>query len=642
MIDALALAALARAVDHDGDLDAACADLRRVDPILRAAARRRVRAAHADALLAVRDKQADGGRHVLRLAYLFLAGVLPEDADRDDVDAVAVAFDTARALHPAPGRFWWASALLVLALAGAGAGAAFAIARLDGPTTAAARLAARPGPPARGAFATGGVPAKLPGDAVIQRVFSRDLPDFLIALDRLSQARSGGAQPADLAALDKDLAAARDKALGPDVAPALGDGATRALDGLMAAARAAAEAPAGSAGDKADEALAEATSLLDDELAATGAGYFVDGDVIHDGNGKRRLPIAYAFAVEQVNLFAAGGEGVRALRLRRIDRLNWSHTLLGFTRPHLRAALVLLDQLEEQVLTLIAPGLAPGASVRLFDPEATAVPAEERAAVEARAGELARAEYGALPGLDAAAAARLGETLGRRRALVEALEKRADARGLALVVPGKLRFPEGFARSLAGLATEAEIAELGAIDQALGGDVEQRVFLSLRDALAASVERHEVQHRLDARRDEVMPRALAERVGPLRQNGHERRHAVTARAELSAYLSELGRDTRTGRVGLGAVARFLFDRRLHGTPECYAALVILEGLAEGLGVPQKGPLVTGSTVDRRAAGRLYLALAAAPPERLREAAQRLWEQLFAAPLPDLRAASTHP
>jgi len=647
VIDPLALAALARALDHDGDLDAAHAALGRVDPLLRAAARRRVRTAHADALLATRDQRADDGRHALRLAYLMIARAVP--GDLDDVAAVNAAYDEARASRPGPGRVWWATTLTALALATAGSATAVAIARIDGPPSPSPSSAPSslpppepPAPPARGAFAAGGVPAPLPGDAIIRRVLGSDVPAYLIALDRVSQAQRGGATPAELSALEAEMAAARDRAVGAEAAGALGEGATRALGALMATARAAALSAAGDTGDEADQAVASATGALDDELAAAGAGYFVDGDVIHDGGSGRRLSLVYAFAVERVDLFTAGAESVRALRLRRIDRLNWSHTLLGFTRPHLRAALVLLDQLDEQVLSLIAPGVAPGAPVRLFDLEAAGVPAEERAAVEARAGELCRAEYGALPGLDAAAAVRLGEALGRRRAIVEALEKRAEARGLALVTPGKLRLPESFTRSIEPLATKAEIADLKAIDDALAGEPAQRAFTALRDALAASIERHEVQHRLDARRARVMPQALADRTGPLVQNGREHKHADRARAELSAYLSELARDPRTGRVGLGALARFVFDRQHHGVPECYAAIVILEGLADTLGLPREAPLIAGRAVNRRAAARLYLALAAQPPERLRDAARRLWEKLFASPLPDLHNASKQP
>lgn len=635
MIDALALAAIARAVDLGGDVDGASAALGRADPLLRAAARRRVRAAHAEALLMTRVKHADGGLHALRLAYLHLGRALPEPSERDDVAAVEAAFTAARARRSGGGGgLWWASAALVAAMIGGGAATWAAFGWVEARSASPpAPVAERAGPAPRGAFATGGVPAPLPGDEILRRVLSREVPDYLIALDRWADAKRGGGE-VEVAKLEAELGAARDRALSAEARAALGEGPARALEVLLGAARAAAEAAPGAAGDRADEAVAEASGVLDDELAAAGAGYFVDGDVIQDGSGKR-LPLVYAFAVERVHLFRATDASVRALHLRRVDRLNWSHTLLGFTRPHLRAAAVLLDQLDEQVLTLIAPGLAEGAATRLFDPEAGATLGEEVARVEARAGALAREEYGAWPGLDASTATALGRALGRRRAIVEDLEKRAAERGLSLIVPGKLRLPEGFTRSVEPIARRPEITELGEIDAALGDEAHARAFAALREALAASVERHEVQHRLDARRPPRMPEALAARTGPLLHEGRERRHAAAARAELSAYLAELARDGRTPRVGLSMVARFLFDRRLHGTAECYAALTIFEELSRALDVRDEAPLLAQRTIDRRAASRVYLALAAAPPDRLRAAAKASWETLFGAKLADL-------
>ncbi len=162
--------------------------------------------------------------------------------------------------------------------------------------------------------------------------------------------------------------------------------------------------------------------------------------------------------------------------------------------------------------------------------------------------------------------------------------------------------------------------------------------MALRDALASSVERHEVQHRLDALASgpPPMPRELEALVGPLEDAGKEVPLAAAARAELSAYLAELARDPRTPRVGLTLIARFLFDRSMHGAAECYAALVIVQGLAARLGVPGGDALLTGRTVDRRAVATVWLALAALPPERLRAAARAQWEALFGAPLPELR------
>jgi hypothetical protein len=626
MIDALVLAAIAHAVDHDGDADLALAALRRADPLLRGAASRRLRAAHADALLAVADKH--DALHALRVAYLQVARIAAPAAD---VAAVEAAFAEARARCRSPSRFWWPTAALCLALAASGAAAAaFALHDAAPPLTDRADRAA---PPPRGAFAAGGVPGKLPGDEVIHRVLARDLASFLIALDGLGDHRVPAADA------EKALAEARALATGPDAAQALGPGATRALDALFTAARGAAAASPGKADDPADQAFALAAAELDDELAALGAGYFVDADVIHDGASGRRLPIVYAFAVERVDLFPAEGSAVRAVRVRRIDRLNWKHTLLGFTRPHLRAAVVLLDQLDDQTLTLVAPGLAPGASVRLFDAEARGVPPELRAAVEARAGELTRLEYGALPGLDGAAAERLGKALGDRRALFEVLEKRAEAHGMALVIPSLLRLSDEHRSSLRGLLEPAEDKDLASIEAALRADAAGQAFTTLRDALAASVTRHEVQHRLDARRPLRMPEELAARVGPAEKDGREQSHASHARAELSAYLAELARDDRTGRVGLTMVARMLFDGHMHGTAESYAALAIVEGLAAELALPPEAPLVAGRRIDRAAVARRYLALAALPPERLREAARRLWEKLYGVPLVVLRAAA---
>src|SRR5277367_5333956 len=113
MIDDAVLMAVASALERGGgDVDAARIALRRVDPLLRSAARRRLREAHADALLATRVKHGpEGARHGLRLTYLLVARALPPARERDDVAAVAMAYDAARAARsagPTPGRsgFW--------------------------------------------------------------------------------------------------------------------------------------------------------------------------------------------------------------------------------------------------------------------------------------------------------------------------------------------------------------------------------------------------------------------------------------------------------------------------------------------------------------------------------------------------------
>jgi hypothetical protein len=430
---------------------------------------------------------------------------------------------------------------------------------------------------------------------------------------------------------------AKERALAPDARAALGEGPSRGLEALLDTAATAADADPRAP----DEGFGRRAAAFDDELAAAGLGYFVDADVITELANGRRYVIVYFFRVARVDLWATPTQTVRALWLRRLDKLNWSHALLGFTRPTNRNAAMLLDQLEEQILTLLGPALADGATMSLFEPSASGskdvVSAADRTAVEAKAGEIARAELGDLAGIDRVAMAKLGRLLGQRHALFTRWEALARPRGMTIVEPSQLRLPEGFAKSLEGFVPGEDLAEMHRIDAALDDATRAQAFASLRDALGTSVERHEVQHRLDALGPQPapMPATLEARVGPLEQDGKERRLAASARAELSAYLAELARDARTPKVGLTMIARFLFDLRLQGTAESYAALAILEGLADRLGVPMPGKLVVEHMIDRRAAASVFLALVALPPERLREEASKLWAALFGAPLPEL-------
>lgn len=264
-----------------------------------------------------------------------------------------------------------------------------------------------------------------------------------------------------------------------------------------------------------------------------------------------------------------------------------------------------------------------------------------RAAVEARAGDLARQDYGALPGLDAAAAAEMGRLLSRRRGVVDGIERALAARQIALQRPAKLRLEPSLTEELRGLAPASAIDDLRAIDAALAVPAVLAAYATVRDALVDSVERHEVQHRLDYGREGglPMPPALAAYVGPAGEGESEAfRFAAQARAELSAYLAELARDTRSTRSNLTMIARFLFNPRLQGIAECYAALVIVDGLATELAIPKRGPLVRGGHVDRVVVSELYLALTARPPDELRAAAARRWRALFSADLPTIDAA----
>lgn len=626
-----ALAALARAIDAGGDVDVAYAALSGVDPLVRRRARLLVRDAYVDGMLATQIKKGElAAPHALRLAYLAIAGARPDAGAIDDVEAVEAAFTAARAGRREAPRFWWVTAAALLALALGGAGASIAIARELAPRRHPSASDWLP-PPSRGAFESGGRP--MPGEPAVRRAFQKDIPSLLIQLDRWGREKRGGAAADRLATLEKAMDEASARALGPDVRGGLGEAAARRLGDLLAAARAAVAAPEPEA-QAAGDALLVATGRLDDELAAAGLGYFVDGDVITGSEGRRSV-ILYAFTVERVSLFEAGGASVRALDLRRLDSLNLVHAALGFSRPHLRDAIVLLDQLEGLVLDVIAPGLG-GAKIALFD-EGGAQPAA-RAAVEERAGEIVRAEYGALPGVDVAAARRLGEILGRRRKLFEAWNERAARRGALIATPEKLLLGDEYEEALRGVVPSFELAELRKMNGELEAPEISGAYAALREALVASVQRHEVQHRLDFSRGAPlrMPRSLEERVGAAETGGRENRHAARARNELSAYLGELARDPRTARSNFTMTIRHLFDRKMHGTAESYAALAILEGLAADLAPGQSVEFVKDHRVDLDAVCAAYLAVSRASAADLRAAAGRLWQKLFGDPLPALR------
>lgn len=604
-----------------------------------------MRDAYVDALVSTQIKKgAEANRHVMRLSYLILAGAPPDAATTDDPEAILAAYHLARkGRRDGVSRFWWATALLVLALGGALSAAAFATYRTFHPRRYDA--ADRAAPPPRGAFAGGGKPA-IQSPAVAQAL-GEDLPTYLIAVDQWNRARREGVLASKLARLEADVDAARAKILAPPVSAALGEGATKRLEQLLDAARYAGrgEAPPRAPGDgtpasrarSASEPMMEATGAFDDELAAAGLGYFVDGDVITDLRTGHRLVIIYAFTVESVTLFTSGGATIRALDLRRLDHLNWSQSLLGFTRPHLREALVLLDQVDEQLVTYVLPGLGKGARIELFDPDDTSVSPALRDAVEIRAGELVRAEYGGAPGLDGDRAERLGRLLTRRRELFESFEKRVSARGLTLRTPRLLRLDKDYDAALAGAVPQGELDELRRLDDEVGEKPFLDTYARLRDVLVDSVERHEAQHRLDYGRPDPlpMPRPLEALVGPAGE-GESNRFAGQTRAELSAYLGELSRDERTTKVNLTMVSRFLFKKQMQGMAESYSAVVIFEGLAEELGIPRGAGLVTRGNIQRDRAADTYLALTALAPDAVRAAAGRLWAKLFEGPLPELR------
>lgn len=601
----------------EGLRDARVAAYRRVPVGLRGPVRTRVTRAVSDAIFATQH----GGdeAHVHRLAYL---AVIDREPPADDLEAVRAAFEQARAERPERERpstvraALLGAALLLVPLALA----AWWLWPRDPYAALSESL-----PPSRGAYAEGGRPD--PGSPAQRVVFEERVPAFTIALDRWRVARAQGRDEAGArAAVERERAAAIEAAraaLTPDT--------VSFLDAVLEQSIAVVGAEA-AIGRHAAESHVRSVDALDAALQAEGLAYYVDAEVLTErATGASRVYLS-TFTVENVAIYEAEGRSVRALRLRRLDRLNFARAVLGFTRPQVRDALVLAERVEEHLVQAIVPALAPEGTLALAG--------EDDPALLASTGALAaaglRGEAVRWTGGDAARAAELGALFSRRHALFTTWSERLMDRGIVLREPDAYVLDLGPYAALESALVAAERRELESIAAALAEERHQRTYRAIEARFLASIERHEVQHRLDFLMGTLgtLPPRLEAMVGPLRMGDVVNLLAERSSAELSAYLGELARDATLVRANLALLLRHVFDRRLWGTAECHAALVVLEGLAAQLGLAH-GPLVVSRRIDRAEAARVHAAITSREGESVRAAAEALWAELYGRPLPAL-------
>jgi hypothetical protein len=165
-------------------------------------------------------------------------------------------------------------------------------------------------------------------------------------------------------------------------------------------------------------------------------------------------------------------------------------------------------------------------------------------------------------------------------------------------------------------------------------------FDRVRDRYVASVERHEVQHRIDYRRGLIpVPAILAERLdveNPL--DAAQTSLAGRARDELSAYLAAIAQAPDSPLLDLVLLSRFLFDEDNLGGPYCYAALAAYEGIAGELGIEPgvcEGESEGDTAIDRARVAELFRRVTARPPAELRAAAARFYSRCFGQPVPEV-------
>lgn len=144
---------------------------------------------------------------------------------------------------------------------------------------------------------------------------------------------------------------------------------------------------------------------------------------------------------------------------------------------------------------------------------------------------------------------------------------------------------------------------------------------ALVDLMAMTAGRHETQHVLDGSRKytDLGIKALA---------------GITAKSfvqiELTAYLSQIANDPITPHLALYiSLHRSFLDKR---STEAYVGVVVVEGLARQLAIPQAGPVLNGDIIDRDRLAQVASEVMRRDGTELRAAATRLYVELLGSPV----------
>jgi hypothetical protein len=544
--------------------------VRAIDPIVEWRARRRARKALFAAEQATRSTDL---RHIARLAFLRVAGAA-QDVSPDDVDAVSRAFDAAGGQAPAlrAGGPWLTVTLIVGFLLICVAGWAISWLR-------------RPFDPHRDA---------------VGHALGDDLPTYLIALGR-----NPSAPPPRVPR----------RALGPEGA--------RALEQLYAATGVVAQDPS------AVDPFYAAAGTFDAALARAGSPYFVDADIL--AGRERARPLTYSFYVERERQATSDPPSppVRVLFVWRLDTLNVTQPYLGYTHPRASAALVLFDQVEEELIDRVLPVLHRDEPMDLVDDESADAAVPWQRDLQARASDIVAQAFAG--DADATALVRMGDLIARRRAIVRKWKADLPLVGVRLVPPKRLVPEADYAEELRYRAPKATLDDWDDVHDELLRPATIATFERLRDRFARSLERHEVQHRLDYARGLVpVPARIAERLG-LEDTlaAPPGSYAARCRDETSAFLAQIAEEEGSPALALLLLSRYLFNRHEWGTAYSCASVAVFDMLSTTLAMPgAEARLVRGGSVVRDELARRVLDITGRGADEIRAAARKTWEEAY--------------
>ncbi len=604
MISRHVLAAIALGVSTS-DEDVARTALARIDPVIRPFARRRFERAMIDAALAcdasgLPNAPAD---HVMRLAGLQIAGT--PSGEVANPSAVAVAYAALR--MPSLSRLPIVTLIVALVTAALAGAIVFHVATRPGPPP---RTYARAlPPPSAKAFELGGTPLK---DPAIDALLREELTTLVVEGNRL------GANDREIL-LKKVRTPQPVLARGADLAKAW-DAMLDAFEGAVAISH------AGQVKPQTQDLLREAVREVSAAFIRAGLGYHLEGRF------RRAFPIIQAYAVEQVVFVKTNAAPRRVLSLRRLDRLNTSWAVLGMHDEDAGDPTLHLDRIDVNVATFVLPVLAGGRPYRLGDKEWMLW--DKNKAIATAIGDVIRKEYAGALGADAEKAQTIASLLVKRGDIIDEWRDKLGRRDMYFITIDRLFVPPSLIASLDGQVPNSQRRKVTEIDATLAELEAPRIHARIHDLIAATVRRHEAQHGFDYDRDTELryPQALADLLGsPHDGEGNERSLVRSARAELSAYLSQTLNDPLTPHASFWHLVRNTFDRNDWGSGEFYAALVAIEGIAKQLGADTSTPRRKGGEFDRERVSAFSTRIAGTSSEKLRAAVRTLWTELYGEP-----------
>ena len=627
-----------------GDEDTARAHVSQGDPVLRPLLRRRFDRFMIDATVAAVDAATAAGQaaadatwaasgqpeavcHCMKVASLRVAGTAAPLAH--DREAVAAAYAGLPRLLPHR-RTPWVTGLAAMLVVVVAVAAVWMLAQTPGTKGDRARRRAAPAmsSPVAGAFIMGGVPLV---DETLAAVLGERLPTLVIATDRLANVHA----QSSVASADQAAATAARVALSTQLRDepwfvsrggALHAAWLAVLDSLDVWATEKSPSRARTR-EIIDDVVAHARALSD-QFAALGVGYYLEGDGF--GSGAVAHAVLYAYRVEYVAFVDVGGHGRRVLSLRRIDKLNLQRAMLGMESATLGDPMVLLDQIDEHVVTQLLPTLVAGARYDIGDPD-WQMAVDGDGSLRGRVGAAVRSELAAALGQHSVAAQAVARLIVERRTMLEAIAETLRPRGISMNFPDEIFVGEGYLDSLDGSISHSQGDRLTEIETELAQLDAAALAHELQQVVVATVRRHEAQHGVDGTEGLPYPKVVELHVGPEEISDRENSHGTSVNAELSAYLSQIANDPVTPTLAFWSLARHAFSEVTWGRAESYVAVIVVEGLAQQMHIASPGPAIHDGQIDRQRLSQVALAVSAATPNALRQAAAALWAELYHRP-----------